>query len=71
MRKEVFKVQTSLNGKKKHLVYNEQRTYFGEFPFDDILYSLVGNKGFVFGYVNNQGKLVVQRKLKKEEFPTW
>ena len=68
--KEIFKVQTSTD-KKQHLVYNEQRTYFGEFPFDDIIFALVGFKGFIFGYVNKAGKLVVERKLHKKEFPTW
>lgn len=58
---EIFKVQTSTD-KKKHLVYNEDRTYFGEFPFDDVLFCLIGFKGYVSGYVDDRGKLVVEKK---------
>ena len=59
--KEIFKVQTS-EDKKKYLVYNEDRTYFGEFPFDDVLFEIVGFKGYVKGYVDDRGKLVVEKK---------
>ena len=68
--RQIFKVQTDKN-RKTHLVYNEDKSYMGEFPFNDVLFDMVGHKGFVKGYVNDYGKLVVERKLKRREFPLW
>lgn len=70
MNKEVFKIQTSTD-KSGHLVYNESRTYFGEFPFDKKLFGLIAWKGYVFGYVNKKGKLEIEKVLKRKDFPLW
>lgn len=70
MRKELFKIQTS-SDLKTHLIYNEDRSYFGEIKFDDILFSMFEFKGFARGYVNDQGKLVVQKKINVENWPAW
>ncbi len=66
----IFKIQTSID-KKKHLVYDRQREFFGEFSFDDILFKLVGYKGYVLAIVNRKGQLQIKRALQKHEWPDW
>lgn len=63
---EIFKIQTSLTEPKNHLVYNEKKTIMFELPFDEWIYKLVKNKGFVLGYVEH-GAFVIEKKLKNKE----
>ena len=65
MKKYIFKVQTDIK-KKQHLLYNENQTIWSEFPFDDVLFRLVGMKGFVEGYINDRGQLVVLKKVENQ-----
>ena len=65
MKKYIFKVQTDVK-KKQHLLYNENQTIWSEFPFDDVLFGLVGMKGFVEGYINDKGTLVVLKKVENQ-----
>ncbi len=65
MKKYIFKVQTDIK-KKQHLLYNENQTIWSEFPFDDVLFRLVGMKGFVEGYINDRGQLVVLKKVENK-----
>ena len=65
MKKYIFKVQTDVK-KKQHLLYNENQTIWSEFPFDDVLFRLVGMKGFVEGYINDRGQLVVLKKVENK-----
>lgn len=65
MKKYIFKVQTDIK-KKQHLLYNENQTIWSEFPFDDALFRLVGMKGFVEGYINDRGQLVVLKKVENK-----
>lgn len=67
MKKYIFKVQTDIK-KKQHLLYNENQTIWSEFPFDDVLFRLVGMKGFVEGYINDRGQLVVLKKVENKEW---
>lgn len=70
MNERIFKIQTSID-KSKHLVYDRKKEFFGEFGFDDVLFVLVGYKGYVLAIVNKQGKLQIRRKLQKSEWPIW
>lgn len=70
MKDRIFKVQTALD-KSKHLVYDEHREYLGEFPFDDVLFELVGYKGYVLATVNKKGQICIKRVFKKKEWPVW
>lgn len=65
MKKYIFKVQTDIK-KKQHLLYDENQTIWSEFPFDDVLFRLVGMKGFVEGYINDRGQLVVLKKVENK-----
>lgn len=65
MKKYIFKVQTDIK-KKQHLLYNENQTIWSEFPFDDVLFRLVGMKGFFEGYINDRGQLVVLKKVENK-----
>lgn len=65
MKKYIFKVQTDIK-KKQHLLYNENQTIWSEFPFDDVLFRLVGMKGFIEGYINDRGQLVVLKKVENK-----
>lgn len=65
MKKYIFKIQTDIK-KKQHLLYNENQTIWSEFPFDDVLFRLVGMKGFVEGYINDRGQLVVLKKVENK-----
>lgn len=65
MKKYIFKVQTDIK-KKQHLLYNKNQTIWSEFPFDDVLFRLVGMKGFVEGYINDRGQLVVLKKVENK-----
>lgn len=65
MKKYIFKIQTDVK-KKQHLLYNENKTIWSEFPFDDVLFRLVGMKGFIEGYINDRGQLVVLKKVENK-----
>lgn len=65
MKKYIFKVQTDIK-KKQHLLYNENQTIWSEFPFDDVLFRWVGMKGFIEGYINDRGQLVVLKKVENK-----
>lgn len=67
MKREIFKVQTSLD-KKTHLVYNKNRTYFGEYGFNKETFKFCGYKSYVRGWVNAEGLLVIEEKVKAQDW---
>ena len=48
------------------MVIFEKKTIMFELPFDDWIFKLVKNKGFVLGYVEH-GAFVIEKKLKNKE----
>lgn len=66
----IFKIQTDFS-KSKHLVYDRKKEFFGEFPYNGLLFEQFGHKGYALAIVDKKGLLHVKQILQKSDWPNW